>query len=53
LELEKSGVPFSSLDYIEKTPDWAVFGSEERGFDPQELRFKKQRNHTQYATTGC
>ncbi|TRY70356.1 hypothetical protein TCAL_09417 [Tigriopus californicus] len=25
---------FSALDYMEPTPDWAVFGSEERGFDP-------------------
>jgi tRNA wybutosine-synthesizing protein 1 len=32
---------FSSLDYIDLTPKWAVFGSNERGFDPDETRFRK------------
>ena len=27
------------------TPHWAVFGAAEAGFDPQEERHVKQRNH--------
>lgn len=34
---------FSSLDYVKQTPDWAVFGSKEKGFDPIENRFKKSK----------
>lgn len=33
---------FTSLDYMEKTPDWAVFGSKERGFDPAEVRWRRK-----------
>lgn len=36
---------FTSQDYALPTPDWAVYGNEARGFDPDEKRFKKQRNH--------
>ena len=39
---------FSSADYMLPTPDWAVFGSMEQGFDPTMNRFyrkgKKQPN---------
>lgn len=37
---------FSSDDYMAPTPDWAVFGAEERGFDPKEERHfrKKQKD---------
>ena len=38
------GVNFSAMDYAVKTPDWAVFGSKERGFDPVETRFHRKRN---------
>ena len=34
---------FSSCDYMAKTPNWAVFGAEERGFDPQETRFYRKK----------
>lgn len=34
-EYDRIGTPFTSLDYIEKTPKWALFGSAEAGFDPQ------------------
>ena len=33
---------FSAKDYMAKTPDWAVFGSKERGFDPNETRFHRK-----------
>lgn len=36
--------PFSSLEYIERTPDWAVFGSSAKGFDPQEKRHFRKKN---------
>merc|ERR1712137_717830 len=45
LELQASGEPFTSADYMEETPEWAVYGHEARGFDPDETRFRKIRNH--------
>lgn len=44
-DLAASGEPFGSEDYLVPTPDWAAFGSEEAGFDPQETRVRKVRNH--------
>jgi len=39
---------FTAMEYMSPTPSWAVFGSNERGFDPVETRFhrknKKQVN---------
>lgn len=32
-------VEFDSLDYAEETPSWAIFGSEEGGFDPEHMRW--------------
>jgi tRNA wybutosine-synthesizing protein 1 len=34
---------FSSSDYMCPTPDWAVFGAEKRGFDPNETRFRRNK----------
>ncbi|KAI8991668.1 radical SAM superfamily-domain-containing protein [Mycotypha africana] len=43
-ELVKSGKPFGSLDYVAKTPEWAVHGHEAAGFDPNETRhYRKNR----------
>ncbi|MCR9067092.1 MAG: hypothetical protein NXI00_24215, partial [Cytophagales bacterium] len=66
LELESSGKPFTSADYMAETPEWAVYGHEARGFDPDETRFRKVRNHKpkdgavveedpgiEYAIGGC
>jgi len=50
-QLIKSGEPFSSIDYREQTPSWALFGSEERGFDPGEERFRRIK--TKPPTGGC
>ncbi|CAF0879055.1 unnamed protein product [Adineta ricciae] len=33
---------FTSLDYMAVTPDWAVVGSNERGFDPQDTRWHRK-----------
>ncbi|KAK3606568.1 hypothetical protein CHS0354_041537 [Potamilus streckersoni] len=41
---------FTAEDYMAKTPEWAVFGCKEKGFDPKEKRFlrKKQKD-----ISGC
>ncbi|KAK4481460.1 hypothetical protein RD792_012356 [Penstemon davidsonii] len=44
-DLVSSGESFTSKDYMSATPSWAVYGAEEGGFDPQQLRFKKERHH--------
>jgi len=49
-DLIQSGKEFNALDYMEATPSWAVFGAQERGFDPDETRF---RRHKPYQGTGC
>ncbi|XP_040280749.1 S-adenosyl-L-methionine-dependent tRNA 4-demethylwyosine synthase TYW1-like [Bufo bufo] len=50
---EKSGgtKTFTALDYIAKTPNWALFGSNERGFDPLDTRF--QRKNKTKDISGC
>lgn len=35
---EKTGLEFSSIDYMEPTPSWALTGSQEGGFDPSDKR---------------
>ncbi|KAK5869127.1 hypothetical protein PBY51_010082 [Eleginops maclovinus] len=42
---------FSALDYMAKTPSWALFGANEQGFDPAETRF--QRRHKTKDISGC
>ncbi|XP_072308721.1 S-adenosyl-L-methionine-dependent tRNA 4-demethylwyosine synthase TYW1 [Eucyclogobius newberryi] len=42
---------FSSLDYMAKTPGWALFGADEQGFDPSDTRFQR-RNKTKNIS-GC
>ncbi|GAB1607921.1 S-adenosyl-L-methionine-dependent tRNA 4-demethylwyosine synthase-like [Argonauta hians] len=41
---------FSAEDYMARTPDWAVYGAKEQGFDPSDKRFfrKKQKD-----ISGC
>eukprot|EP01129_Flabellula_baltica_P006239 TRINITY_DN2317_c0_g1_i1.p1 TRINITY_DN2317_c0_g1~~TRINITY_DN2317_c0_g1_i1.p1 ORF type:complete len:661 (-),score=169.57 TRINITY_DN2317_c0_g1_i1:44-2026(-) len=50
-ELINSGESFTSEEYMEPTPYWAVYGAEERGFDPEETRYK--RNKKKAPTGGC
>jgi tRNA wybutosine-synthesizing protein 1 len=33
---------FTALDYALPTPEWAVFGASEAGFDPNEKRFRRK-----------
>ncbi|XP_068569404.1 S-adenosyl-L-methionine-dependent tRNA 4-demethylwyosine synthase TYW1 [Cebidichthys violaceus] len=42
---------FSALDYMAKTPGWALFGASEQGFDPVDKRF--QRRHKTKDISGC
>ncbi|KAL5558052.1 hypothetical protein UlMin_034263 [Ulmus minor] len=44
-DLVASGKPFDSKDYMAATPSWAVYGADEGGFDPEQLRYKKERHH--------
>ncbi|GJR38300.1 hypothetical protein Tco_1213984 [Tanacetum coccineum] len=37
--------PFGSNDYMDVTPSWAVYGANEGGFDPDQARLKRERNH--------
>uniref|UniRef100_A0A6J0UNA1 tRNA 4-demethylwyosine synthase (AdoMet-dependent) n=1 Tax=Pogona vitticeps TaxID=103695 RepID=A0A6J0UNA1_9SAUR len=42
---------FTAADYVAPTPPWAVFGAEERGFDPTDTRF--QRKNRTKDISGC
>ncbi|KAL1813078.1 hypothetical protein DCAR_0625360 [Daucus carota subsp. sativus] len=44
-DLVAAGKPFDSKDYMAPTPSWAAYGAEEGGFDPKQIRFKKERHH--------
>lgn len=44
-ELVRGGQPFTTGDYLAPTPPWAVYNAPEKGFDPQETRVRKARNH--------
>lgn len=35
---------FTSLDYMAPTPHWAMYQSEEKGFDPIEKRWRRKKN---------
>lgn len=41
-ELLESGKDFKDLDYIKETPSWAVWGSEEAGFNPDDTRYDRK-----------
>lgn len=45
IEIQKSkadGTEFDSLDYAAETPPWAIFGSDEGGFDPEHMRWVRK-----------
>ena len=39
---------FGVEDYIADTPDWAVFGANEEGFDPTDNRHRRKKKHPKY-----
>lgn len=49
-ELVSSGKTFDATDYMAETPSWALKDSPERGFDPEETRFKRNKP---YQKGGC
>jgi len=34
---------FKDIDYMEVTPEWAIFGNSHRGFDPDETRWHRKK----------
>jgi len=44
---------FTGLDYALETPTWAVYGSNERGFDPQEKRWRRKGKLEANVDGGC
>ncbi|XP_012976174.1 S-adenosyl-L-methionine-dependent tRNA 4-demethylwyosine synthase TYW1 isoform X3 [Mesocricetus auratus] len=53
LQYEESGgsKTFSASDYMARTPQWALFGARERGFDPKDTRY--QRKNKAKDVSGC
>jgi len=45
-ELVEKGEPFEALDYACPTPEWAVFGSNEAGFSPDDTRWHRKKKDT-------
>jgi tRNA wybutosine-synthesizing protein 1 len=41
-DLVRAGKPFTSMDYAAPTPSWALVGAPEKGFDPNEVRFRRK-----------
>ena len=39
---------FGVEDYVAETPAWALFGSEEEGFDPTDTRHRKKQKYPKY-----
>lgn len=39
---------FSVEDYTAETPSWALFGSDQEGFDPTDTRHRKNTKHPKY-----
>jgi tRNA wybutosine-synthesizing protein 1 len=51
-EWRTTGKRFNGMDFRAKTPEWAVYGSKEEGFDPSDTRFRKVRRHKSIADTA-
>ena len=49
-EYNRSGTEFTSMDYVAKTPQWAVFGAKEAGFDPKDERHMRKKKKDM---SGC
>ncbi|EDQ93030.1 uncharacterized protein MONBRDRAFT_14102 [Monosiga brevicollis MX1] len=43
IDLVRSGKPFSTVDYMAPTPEWAILGHGARGFDPVEVRHRRNK----------
>ena len=38
-----TGEAFSAHDYLARTPDWALYGAPEAGFDPLDVRWRRKQ----------
>ncbi|KAK9494576.1 hypothetical protein V1508DRAFT_350851 [Lipomyces doorenjongii] len=43
-ELLRQGIVFGPMDYIAKSPSWALFGSEQAGFNPEDERVVSKKS---------
>jgi len=50
-QLVAQGSPFTAVDYMAPSPSWALFGSAEQGFSPDQARFKRPSKKP--PTQGC
>lgn len=41
-ELLESGEDFCDMDYVKETPSWAIWGSPEAGFNPEDTRYDRK-----------
>jgi tRNA wybutosine-synthesizing protein 1 len=46
--VEDASFKFSVEEYTSETPDWALFGAEEEGFDPTDKRHRRNTKHPKY-----
>lgn len=44
---------FGAYDYMAPTPSWAVYGANERGFDPRETRWHRKGKREENVDGGC
>jgi len=51
-KLIESKQPFTSADYIAPTPEWAIFGADEQGFNPVETRVYRNAKYKS-SDSGC
>jgi tRNA wybutosine-synthesizing protein 1 len=40
-DMVRDGVSFTAMDYMKETPQWAVYGDVNQGFDPEEVRHRR------------
>ena len=58
-ESNKAANSLRGTDYMRKTPSWALYQSRERGFDPAESRFRRNKqgvlveNEYKATDSGC
>eukprot|EP00041_Stephanoeca_diplocostata_P020152 m.445050 g.445050 ORF g.445050 m.445050 type:complete len:292 (+) comp21490_c1_seq5:212-1087(+) len=52
-DLVARGEPFRAMDYVAPTPEWAVFGAPEQGFDPAENRVVRRPRRPPANIGGC
>ena len=45
---EDPSFTYNVQDYVSETPSWALFGSEEEGFDPTDTRHRKKKKYPKY-----